>query len=158
MGYINDLRQIVGNRPLIMVGATLLMVDQQQRLLMMKRTDNGCWGVPGGALEPGENLEQALQRETKEETGLDVQDLELFGVYSGSGQFYRYPNGDEVHNVSVAYLSRSVSGDLKINLQEHSEARYFHLAHLPVQISPPINVILSDLLSRWQQINHTIRI
>ena len=52
MGYIQELRQLVGRRPIIMVGATVLVINQYDELLMMRRTDNGCWGVPSGALEP----------------------------------------------------------------------------------------------------------
>ncbi len=64
MGYIHELRQLVGNRPLIMVGATLLLFNRDHQLLMIKRTDNGCWGVPGGAMELGESTENTVIRET----------------------------------------------------------------------------------------------
>jgi ADP-ribose pyrophosphatase YjhB (NUDIX family) len=145
---MHDLRQLVGNRPLIMVGATLLMLNQKSQLLMIKRTDNGCWGVPGGAMELGENLENTVKRETQEEIGVEVKDLELFGVYSGQDLYYQYPNGAEVYNVSVVYVTRSTSEALKINPDEHSEYRYFDIHNLPAEISPPIKPILQDFVSR----------
>jgi ADP-ribose pyrophosphatase YjhB (NUDIX family) len=148
MGYMNELRQIVGNRPLIMVGATLLVLNQDNQLLMIKRTDNRCWGVPGGAMELGESLENTVKRETQEEIGINVKDLELFGVYSGQELYYQYPNGAEVYNVSVVYITRNASEVIKINLDEHSEYKYFDVHNLPAEISPPIKSILRDLANK----------
>jgi 8-oxo-dGTP pyrophosphatase MutT (NUDIX family) len=148
MDYMRELRQIVGNRPLIMVGATLLVLNPDKQLLMIKRTDNKCWGVPGGAMELGESLENTVKRETKEEIGIDVTDLELFGVYSGQNLYYQYPNGAEVYNVSVVYLTRSTNEVIQINPDEHSEYQYFDLHSLPAEISPPIKPILRDIASR----------
>jgi ADP-ribose pyrophosphatase YjhB (NUDIX family) len=148
MDYMYELRQVVGNRPLIMVGATLLVLNQDNQLLMIKRTDNKCWGVPGGAMELGENLENTVRRETQEEIDLEIRNLELFGVYSGQELYYKYPNGAEVYNVSVVYLTRDVSETIKVNPDEHSEYRYFDIQNLPTEISPPIKPILRDLASR----------
>ena len=61
MGYMEELRQAVGNRPLIMVGAALIIVNPNRQILMIKRNDNRCWGIPGGALELGETLSDAFQ-------------------------------------------------------------------------------------------------
>ncbi|GLX68191.1 hypothetical protein MU1_25360 [Paenibacillus glycanilyticus] len=57
MGYIMDLRAIVGSRPLIMTGACVLLC-RNERLLLQRRSDNGLWGLPGGSMEPGETLEE----------------------------------------------------------------------------------------------------
>ena len=57
MGYIQELRQFMGSKPIIMVGAGVLILNQQNRLLMINRTDNDSWGIPGGAMELGESLE-----------------------------------------------------------------------------------------------------
>ena len=72
MNYLGDLRKLVGHRPLLMVGATVLIVDDENRLLLLKRVDNECWGPPGGAVELGEVVEEAAKRETLEETGLEI--------------------------------------------------------------------------------------
>lgn len=144
MGYIEELRQLIGHRPLIMVGATVLLRDRQGRLLMMRRSDNRCWGVPGGALEPGETLEEAARRETYEETGLKIDDLTLFGVFSGPELYYRYPSGDEVFNVSVVYTAQYLGDELVINA-EHSRFQFFELTALPEAISPPIVKIIEQL-------------
>lgn len=148
MDYIKELRQIVGTRPLIMVGATLLALNRDNQLLMIKRTDNRCWGVPGGAMDLGESLEETVKRETVEEIGVEVNDLELFGVYSGPELYHKYPDGNEVFNVSVVFITRNLDEPINVNLEEHSEYKYFDIQTLPTEISPPIKPILRDLVSR----------
>lgn len=128
-----------------MVAATVLVLDEHDRLLMMLRTDNGCWGVPGGAVEPGESVEEAGRRETREETGLEVGRLTLIDVFSGPGQYYVYPNGDQVHNVSILYLTRDLRGSIRLDLSEHSRYDWFPLDALPENISPPIRPMLARL-------------
>ena len=132
----------MGNQPLIMVGAAMLILNPQGELLMMRRTDNGCWGIPGGAMEPGERLEETACRETREETGLVVKTLKLLHVFSGPELYYRYPHGAEVHNVTAVYLAADICGELALDTGEHSESGYFPLDALPEPISPPILPIL----------------
>ncbi len=93
-------------------------------------------------MEPGETLEETVRRETLEETGLEIDDLALFGVFSGPDLFYEYPNGDQVYNVTVVYLVRNVNGQLQVDINEHRQARFFALDSLPSCTSPPIRPIL----------------
>ena len=148
MGYVSDIRKAVGSRPLIIVGATLLALNEAKEILLIKRTDNECWGVPGGSMELGESLEDTLKRETREEIGVDLTDFEFFGVYSGDSQYYKYPNGDEVYVVATVFITRQSLKNMKIDPVEHSESRYFKIHHLPDNISPPIIPILNDL-QKW---------
>ena len=60
--YILSLRKLIGTRPILMCGANVFILDSQKRLLLQKRNDNGCWGLPGGALELGEDLETTAHR------------------------------------------------------------------------------------------------
>lgn len=133
MGYIAELRKLVGSLPLIMAGACVI-VEQGGAILLQKRTDNGFWGLPGGALEPGESMEQVARRELLEETGLAAGKLELLEIFSGEGLYYRYPNGDEVHNVIAAYCCRDVQGQAFADGEEGSELRFF-----PAEALPPVH-------------------
>ncbi len=144
MSYLTDLRQHVGHSPLLIVGASVFVLDENNRLLLLLRVDNRCWGPPGGAVEPGEVVENAAARETLEESGLAVHGLDLFGVFSGEEQFYRYPNGDEVHFVNIAYLCREYNGEIRLS-PEHTDWRWFPLDDIPEPISPPIIPILKQL-------------
>ena len=58
------------------------VIFTNDRVLLQRRDDTGHWGLPGGAVEPGESVRQALIREVREETGLEVEPLRLIGVYS----------------------------------------------------------------------------
>jgi 8-oxo-dGTP pyrophosphatase MutT (NUDIX family) len=144
MDYILQLRQYIGHRPVLVVGAGILVLDAQNRLLLLKRTDNGFWGIPGGSLEPGEVVEDAAKRETREETNLEIGEMSLFGVFSGPQLYYKYPNGDEVYNVSIVYWSCDWRGEIKLN-EEHSEWQWFAAGDIPEEISPPVKPIIEQL-------------
>jgi 8-oxo-dGTP pyrophosphatase MutT (NUDIX family) len=143
MDYILQLREYIGHRPILMVGAAILLVDGDNRLLMMRRSDSGCWGLPGGAAEPGEVVEDAAKRETAEETNLEVGEMSLFGVFSGPELYYKYPNGDEVFNVTIIYLSRDWCGEVKLN-DEHTEWCWFAAGDIPEDVSPPIRPVIEQ--------------
>jgi ADP-ribose pyrophosphatase YjhB (NUDIX family) len=149
MGYLTELRKYVGHSPLLMVGATVLVFDNENHLLLLKRADNLCWGPPGGAVEPGEVVEEAARRETREETGLEIGEISLFDVFSGADQFYRYPNGDEVHNVTITYIANVSEGKVQLS-PEHTAWSYFRLDELPSAISPPIVPVLDRLVKEYQ--------
>ncbi|MCJ7623945.1 MAG: NUDIX domain-containing protein [Anaerolineaceae bacterium] len=141
------MRKLIGHTPLIMIGATVLII-KEGKLLLLHRSDNASWGLPGGAIEPGETLEQTACRETIEETGLEVSQLSLYDVFSGPALHYRYPNGDEVYNVTVVYLPGEVRGEIDLNHDEHVEYRFFDIQDLPDAISPPVRSILDKVVKR----------
>ena len=135
--YIMSLRALVGHRPLLQVGASVIAVNGAGELLLQRRTDNGCWGYAGGSVEPGEDTALAAARELEEETGLRPESLELFGVFSGERLHYIYPNGDEVYNVDVVYLCRRWRGELRPQAGEVEELRWFPPDDLPAPLMPP---------------------
>lgn len=141
-GYIMDLRKIVGHRPLLQVGASVIVEDDQGRVLLQKRTDNHCWGYVGGSTELDERVEDAAARELLEETGLIAGKLELFGVFSGRELHYIYPNGDEVSNVDIVFLCKEYTGSLRLDGEESEELRFFEPGKLPENLSPPIVIPL----------------
>ena len=130
-GYIMDLRKIVGHRPLLQVGASVILEDAQGRILMQKRADNHLWDYHGGSVELDEVVEDAAKRELLEETGLTARKLELFGIYSGPETHYIYPNGDEVSNVDVVFLCRDYEGTPRPQPEEVEELRFFAADELP---------------------------
>ncbi len=148
MEYINSLRGHIGHAPLLMIGATVLVLDDGDQLLMMRRSDSGAWGVPGGAMELGETIEETARRELREETGLSLAAMELFGVFSGPELYYRYPNGDEVYNVSIVYLAHVTDGAVSLADGEHTEFAWFPLGELPAHISQPLRPIIKCLVER----------
>jgi 8-oxo-dGTP pyrophosphatase MutT (NUDIX family) len=112
--FIAWLRRYVGQRRIFMIGALAAVQDAEGRLLLMQRADNGEWDFPGGAMELGETLTQALTREVAEETGLLVQPVRLVGVYtSAEDHNYTYPNGDQVQGWGAFFECRVVGGSLR---------------------------------------------
>lgn len=148
MGYILDLRKFVGHRPLIQVGAGIIVEDHEGRVLLQLRSDNHCWSYCGGSVEIDERVEDAAKRELFEETGLVAEELELFGVWSGPELHYVYPNGDEVSNVDIVFLCRKFSGELKPQDGEVEALRFFHVDEIPEELSPPIR----PALEKWMHL------
>ena len=148
--YIMDLRSIVGHRTLLQVGAGIIVVDSENRILLQKRADNHCWGYAGGSIELDEVVEDAAKRELFEETGLIAEELELFGVFSGKELHYIYPNGDEVSNIDIVYVCRRFSGTLRCQWDEVEEIRFFRMNEIPDNISKPVQIPLTQ----WINQNH----
>ncbi len=136
--YILDLRKVVGHRPILQVGASIIVENKKGQILLQLRSDNGCWGYAGGSVELDEVVEEAAKRELFEETGLTAHSLELFGIFSGKDTHYVYPNGDEVSNVDIVYLCRDYSGTMNCQKGEVEELRFFYANEIPENISPPI--------------------
>jgi len=148
--YVLQLRQYIGHRPILMVGAAVLVLDGENRLLMMKRSDIGCWGIPGGAMELGEVVENAARREALEETGLLIGEMSLFEVFSGPELYYKYPGGDEVYNVSIVYVSHDWRGEIKLN-HEPTEWNWFTRSDIPEDVSPPIRPVLEQFKNSFSK-------
>src|SRR4030095_10104949 len=74
-------------------------------VLLQRRDDTGRWGLPGGGVEPGESVRQAVIREVREETGLLVEPIRLVGVFSAPGphRVWTYPAGTVIHYVSTVF-------------------------------------------------------
>lgn len=150
MGYIEDLRGIVGHRPLIFVGSVAIIIDQAGRLLLqLRKFPNGFWGIPGGLMELGESTEDVAKREVFEETGLIVAQLKLINVYSGPQNFVKAENGDEFFVVTVAYYSEEYKGKLSVNDSESIKFEFFYPNELPNNIVKSHKIILNEFLTKF---------
>ena len=130
MSYIQTMRQLIGDELLMTVGCGIIL-EHDNQILLQHRTDQDVWGIPGGVMEPGETFLEASVRETYEETGLKVEQLALFGIYSGEAGFATYPNGDKVFSVQIIFHSSSFTGHLIQRSEESHEHRFFSRDNLP---------------------------
>jgi ADP-ribose pyrophosphatase YjhB (NUDIX family) len=120
--------------------AAAVVFDAQGRLLLHRRSDNGHWALPGGALETGETAEQSIIREVKEETGYDVKVIRLIGIYSDPRHTtITYPEGDTVSYVSLLFECAVVGGAPALSDESTAVDWFppdalpqpFHAGHIP---------------------------
>ena len=145
--YVKEMRKLVGHRPLILCGASVLCLDGAGRVLLGRRADNHLWSYAGGALELDEVVEDCARRELYEEMGLTAEELEFFFVNSGPEAHYVYPNGDEVSNFEIDFLCRRWQGEPRPLDGEMEELRFFALEEIDLtQVSPPNRRVLKKLM------------
>lgn len=132
MSYIKNLRKKVGHDPIINVGATILVFNKNNELLLNLRSDTNNWGLPGGSKELYETLENCAIRELKEETNLETNSLELVEILSGKEYYFKYPNEDKVDCVIALYKVKNYNGKLFINDDESKKLQFFSLDKLPI--------------------------
>jgi len=125
------------------------LVLYKNKILLTKRAVpplKGWWDLPGGFVDRGETAEQALKRELKEETGLNVSELKFFGTYKGI-----YPSSfDPFHVLSVIFLVKSKKGELQA-LSDVKESRWFAKHEMPKKIAFDSNQeVIKDFLKIWK--------
>lgn len=137
-GWLRDARAAVGHAVLVVPGVSALVSDDQGRILLVRHSDDGLWNVPGGAVEPDESPANAVRREIREETGLEVEPTRLVGVSGGPSFRVRYPNGDETSYVIASFACRIVDGTLTPDGEEVLEARFFSWSETEALTMPAI--------------------
>ncbi len=140
--YTKEIRELIGSRPFILVGSTIVVMNNKKEILFQHRSDTKEWGLPGGAMEMGESLEQTAERELFEETGLKARSFKFVDILSGENLYFKYPNGDEVYNVICVYLAEGTSGDLAMNDGESLDLKYFSINDLPSQLDERARLII----------------
>ncbi|MEQ4300531.1 NUDIX domain-containing protein [Plantactinospora sp. B6F1] len=94
----------------IVVAVTVFVKDAQGRVLLIQRTDNGLWSIPGGGQEIGEYIAETAVRETREETGIEVEVTGIVGVYSDPHHVVEYSNGEVRQQFSVCFRAEFRAG------------------------------------------------
>ena len=115
--------------------AVSALLFEEHRILLAHRSDIDWWNLPGGGMELGETVEEAVKREVLEETGLEVEVEQLVGVYSK-------PQKQEV---VLTFRCRKIGGIL-MQTEEARECRYFVTDDLPVNTLPKHRQRIEDAL------------
>lgn len=143
MSYVAWLRSRIGHRKVFLAGTAVVVRDRDGKVLFRRRGDDGTWALPGGVLERGERLVDSARREVREETGHELGDLRLVGVYSEPDTDVTYPNGDQVQQFIVAFEVDAAISPVGIDSDKTIETAWFSPDRLP-PMPPWHRQILAD--------------
>ncbi|MDH6577573.1 NUDIX domain-containing protein [Kitasatospora sp. MAP5-34] len=107
----------------IVPAVTAFVVNEQDELLLERRSDNGRWGMPGGVQEIGESIADTVTREVLEETGIEVDVVGLVGIYSDPGHVIAFSDGEVRQEFSICFRAHPVGGRIRVS-PESFEVRW----------------------------------
>ncbi|MDL5159651.1 NUDIX domain-containing protein [Actinomycetospora termitidis] len=113
----------------LVVAVAVVVVDEQGRVLMIERTDNGTGALPGGAQELGESVREAAVRETREETGLEIEVSGVVGIYSDPRHVIAYDDGEVRQGFTICLRARAEAGTPRSS-SESRTVRWVNAAEL----------------------------
>jgi 8-oxo-dGTP pyrophosphatase MutT (NUDIX family) len=128
-GFYKSIRAKIGNDLLLLPGICALVFNPRGEILLQKRSDTGRWAVIGGMLDPGEEPADAVIREVREETALEVIPQRITGVYTTP--VITYANGDRAQFIITAFLCKAGDAEPRVNDDESLDVCYFPLGDLP---------------------------
>jgi ADP-ribose pyrophosphatase YjhB (NUDIX family) len=130
----------------IVPAVSVVVPDGRGRILLIRRTDNNYWSIPGGGMEPGESVRQAASREVMEETGINCEVTGLVGIYSNPGHVAAYDDGEVRQEFSICLTARILGGAPRTS-SESSEVRFVHAPDLTsYHIHPSIRMRIGHYL------------
>jgi len=150
--YVKEMRKEVGHAPLMVIGCGVIIENSKGEILLQKRRDNGCWAILGGSMEVGEKFTETVRREVYEEAGIELGELELFGIYSGEDRVIQYPNGDICFGAGVVFKATQYTGELLNNTEEAIEHKYFSKENMPDNINKFDKKFIDDWLQNSKSV------
>lgn len=109
--YFNDLSAPKANS--IVPSVTAVALNEAGEVLLIHKTDNDLWALPGGGVDVGESVADAAVRETKEETGFDVEVTGLIGLYTNPAHVMAYDDGEVRQQFSICFTAKITGGELR---------------------------------------------
>ena len=106
-----------------MPSVTAIVPNERGQLLLVHKTDNDLWALPGGAMDVGESMAETVVREVKEETGIDVAVLGVVGIYTNPNHVMAYDDGEVRQQCSICFTTRLLGGQLATS-SETSEVEW----------------------------------
>ncbi|RSN28626.1 NUDIX hydrolase [Amycolatopsis sp. WAC 01416] len=142
--YYNDPNAPKANS--IAVAVSAFIQDDEGRILMIRRTDNDLYSIPGGQLELGETLAQAAVREVREETGIECEVTGVIGLYSNPNHVIAYDDGEVRQEFSICFRATMTGGALRTS-SESKEVLWMSPSKMgEVNIHPSISLRLKNAL------------
>ncbi|OEU96491.1 NUDIX hydrolase [Streptomyces oceani] len=128
--FIRTLRETAGHQLLYLPGVSAVVFDDDGRVLLGRRSDNGRWSIIGGIPEPGEQPADAVLREIHEETAVRSVP-ERIVLVEAIAKPVTYPNGDQCQFMDVCFRCRAVGGEARVNDEESLDVGWFDVDALP---------------------------
>jgi ADP-ribose pyrophosphatase YjhB (NUDIX family) len=122
--YFNDSSAPPANS---LVPSVTAVIVKDGALLMIHKVDNDLWALPGGAVDLGETAADAARRETKEETGIDIEIDGLVGIYTDPRHVMQYDDGEVRQQFSLCFRGHAVGGALRPQRSEAKATRWVPL-------------------------------
>ena len=122
----------LGREGKIRLGTSAIIFNGDGKFLLTQRNDNHQWCLPGGAVESGETVAEACEREVLEETGLSVRVKRLVGVYSHSDQLVVYKGGNKAQIVAIHFEAEIIGGEPGLS-EETIDFGYFTVEEMEKQ-------------------------
>ncbi|MFJ6772089.1 NUDIX hydrolase [Kitasatospora sp. NPDC091257] len=113
----------------VVPSVTAVVTDVEGRLLLIHKTDNDLWALPGGGHDIGESVADTVVREVREETGINVEVASVVGLYTDPGHVMAYDDGEVRQQFSICFRARPIGGVLRTS-SESKEVRWVHPADL----------------------------
>ena len=138
----------VGRQGRIRLGCIAILFDEKmEKVLLTRRSDTGQWCLPSGGLEPGESVSDACERETLEETGLNVRVKKLVTVYSSPDRLVIYGDGSKFQIIGLAFDVEFIDGHIRLT-EETIDIGYFSLSEMEsMDIFPHHRQMIADSLA-----------
>lgn len=127
--FVVALRSKIGHDPLPLPGVIAVVLDDHDRVLLVRRSDTSDWALTTGCLEPGEQPAAGAIREVHEETGLDVTVERLLSAEALDLSVA--PNGDQIYWLAIGLLCRSTGGTARVNDDESIDVAWFETDAVP---------------------------
>lgn len=143
--YYRDPRAPSPNRPRKL--AVTALVEHDGKVLLERRADARVWGLIAGGVEDDETLEQALRREIREETGLEISTYDFFGTFSDPSRIAHYPDGNIMQVLSLVYRASVDNGSGLRTSEESTDLRFFLTHELPPDLVASHRPIIERYLS-----------
>ena len=114
----------------IVPSVNVVVTNDAGEVLLIRRSDNDNWAVPGGAVDLGESVAQAAVRETQEESGIDCQITGVVGIYSDPKHVILYTSNGEVRQEFSILLTATATGGHPTPSSESSDVRWVKVGEL----------------------------
>ncbi|HPB39491.1 MAG TPA: NUDIX domain-containing protein [Flexilinea sp.] len=137
--YHSRLHQLAGSFPLVEFFALTYITDPQGNLLLIRKNENSCWELPGGAMQPDESVFECLQRTVLSVTNVFIEKGMLIQLFSDGELNYIDEDSANITPIYAVFIPTSVHGSLRISREKPVEFRFFASWNIPTdKIFPPM--------------------